>query len=295
MREISVERERAAEATIKAIPDVLKATSPCTISYTSDKKLSELGKTGELLLAEPDRYKYAIKDTSVIKMANIKPISTSTSEAAPLQIIEGDLYQVCRMFNNATVICDINAIVPGGGFRIGDDSNEAQLCRYSTLYTSLDTKIAKMRYYYLNTPQGRWAQDSVVVVPDVIFFSDIFTEPISRHTVLGFSPPNMSVTSTQLKLSPRTNESFTKRVNSTFDLALALSREGLNNETIILPIFGYKTFNLPVRLCATVLVDALSRVAQMSVATIILVVDEENKTILDEMLPRLSNIVYREI
>lgn len=293
MRELSLDKAHDAELTIQMLPKAVEFACHREVVVTSDIKLRELEKTSELLTSEPHNYKYHITAPSVVKSDSIQRLQFEKGSITPVTVFRGDLYDVCRKYNHAIVICDINSIVPGGGFRVGDDSNESQLCRYSTLYYELNSKSTKMRFYYSNSGNGRWAQDSVVLLPEVLFFSESQVEPLTEHVILGFSPPNMTVTSTQLKSSVKTRDCFIKRVQSAFDLALRLAMPKLNTETIIVPVFGYKTFNLPARLCATVLVDELNRIMTQSAASIVLVVDEETEGIADAIIPRLANTIYR--
>lgn len=293
MRELSVERELAAEKTIQLIPEVLQYAENQDVFIMSEIKLRELEKTAELVMKQARKYTYKLTDTSVIKSESICRIQPSDGLAVPVTVMYSDLYDACRAYNNAIVISDINAIVPGGGFRVGDNSNEAQICRHSTLYQCLNTKIAKMRFYYSNATTGRWAQDSVVVVPEVMFFSKDSITPNARHVVLGIAPPNMSVTSTQLKLSARTNELFTRRVQNAFDLALCMSGAACSGRTLIVPVMGYKTFNLPAKLCVSVLVDAIDRISTSSIREVVLVIDDETSVLGEAIISRLRNFTVR--
>lgn len=293
MRELSHEREVAAEQTLNLISEALEHKTDRGVLITSEVKLRELDKTAELLESVSHSYRYNILSPSVVKIDSIRRIQYDEGLAVPVTIMPRNLFTAARTFNNAIIICDINPIVAGGGFRVGDDSNESQLCRYSTLYQELNSKSVKMRYYYSNATTGRWAQDSIVLIPEVLFFSEENTTPKSRNIVLGFSPPNMSVTSTQLKLSARTSEHFHKRVQAAFDLALSIAIKDIKIETLIVPVLGYKTFGLPARMCAKFLVDQLNRISTTNIANVVLVIDDETRAVAEYILPRLTNMIYR--
>lgn len=254
----------------------------------------------------PNQYIYELQQPCVIPASSIHSSQTNNKSIAdiktiPIVSIKGDLREACESYPEAIVFCDINPIVMGGGFRVGDKSNEAMLCYGSTLFLSLADKGVRMHFHCSNASKGRWGQDSVVVVPNVTYFmgADAIkgTMPIgcrflskqdwTSNIFFGITPPNMTCTSHALKFSRRTRAAMDTRIKALFELSVLLP----NDKTLIVPLLGYRTFNIPLEIITDSLIKALTNLNTSNITQIVLVFDQDmNDSLVDAIRIRISNI-----
>ncbi len=236
-------RRHLAQATVNVIPAVVAKYEE---SYPVYKK--------QILAASKDNVFRYSKFVSRIE-------SVPITNTVDVKLDFRDIRSVVQDNPGASVICDINPIVPGGGFQLGDQSNESLLCYGSTLYPILTSRIIKMQFYYANATMGRWGHDLAILVPDVLFFMPAYS-PVGNRTegkpdirepgkrlsnladwytcsVVCSAPPVMTNSSAQLKSCLRTEVSLYRRLLLSLELAVNNKKDAV----VVLPLYGFETFN----------------------------------------------------
>ena len=66
-----------------------------------------------------------------------------------------------------------NACTPGSGFKKGFNGQEESLCRQSTLYKSIGSRVAREMYNYNKNQNSAYYSDYMLISPDVCVFRDI--------------------------------------------------------------------------------------------------------------------------
>lgn len=107
----------------------------------------------------------------------------SPTKAAILAHQKNEIDQIC-------ILNFADSITPGDGYRKGQFSREAKLCRESLLYPTLDGN----RMYYENRVHGKAAEASDIMIfsPDVYLLRDDFDNPLPKPFKLHLisSPPS---------------------------------------------------------------------------------------------------------
>lgn len=90
-----------------------------------------------------------------------------------LFLLEADALLAAKEFESPLVMNFANAKYPGGGFLKGSIAQEESICRASTLYASLNSKVAKEMYTYnrYKSPSPLFS-DYMILSPDVAVFRD---------------------------------------------------------------------------------------------------------------------------
>lgn len=92
--------------------------------------------------------------------------------AGEIQIINSDSYEAAQGYEGVMVMNFANAIVPGGGFRLGATAQEESLCRNSTLYASISSEKASEMYTYNKLHPSAIPSEYMLFTKDVCVFRD---------------------------------------------------------------------------------------------------------------------------
>lgn len=98
-----------------------------------------------------------------------------------------------QLTNRTAVLNFANAMHPGGGYLSGSKAQEECLCRQSTLYESLSSKVAQA-YYHHNKEYSWITDESVMISPNVEVFRDRelnFLEESFATSVISCAAINM--------------------------------------------------------------------------------------------------------
>ena len=109
------------------------------------------------------------------------------------EVINADSFQAASRLQNPLVMNFANAHVPGGGFLMGATAQEEALCRCSTLYASIHSKMAAEMYHHNNTHLHPVESDYMLLSPNVLVFRnercEFLKEPFSVG-VITIPAPN---------------------------------------------------------------------------------------------------------
>ena len=109
-----------------------------------------------------------------------------------LEVINADSFQAARKLHNPLVMNFANAHVPGGGFLMGATAQEEALCRCSTLYASIHSKVASEMYHYNNTSIHQVESDYMLLSPQVLVFRnekcELLTDPFTVGVITVPAP-----------------------------------------------------------------------------------------------------------
>lgn len=108
------------------------------------------------------------------------------SRKGMVQVISADSYEAAKGYDHVMVMNFANAVVPGGGFRLGATAQEEALCRNSTLYASISSEKADEMYRYNRLHPSAIPSEYMLFTKNVCVFRD-------AHCRLLEIPYNVSV------------------------------------------------------------------------------------------------------
>ena len=106
-----------------------------------------------------------------------KKLTTNSNEDSPKILIStDDSFTAAKNLQNCLVMNFASATSPGGGFLSGSNAQEENLCRESTLYSSLSSDEADIMYAYNNRHRNPCKYNAMILSPNVCVFRNIKDE-----------------------------------------------------------------------------------------------------------------------
>lgn len=109
----------------------------------------------------------------------------SQGEMCKISVVNSDSFEAAKDLHDPCVMNFANAHNPGGGFKLGANTQEEALCRCSTLYASISSSDASEMYRYNNTHIGMVESDYMLLSKKVLVFRSADLKLLTNPFTVG--------------------------------------------------------------------------------------------------------------